>query len=336
MRRALALAEQGRGNVSPNPMVGCVIVHNDQIIGEGYHQEYGQAHAEVNAIYAVKDHNLLAESTCYVNLEPCAHFGKTPPCADLLIEKKVKRVVIGAMDSNPLVGGKGVQKLLNAGIEVSTRVLEKEAKALNVRFFTLIEKKRPYVILKWAQTADGFVARKNFDSKWISGEQSRILVHQWRAEEDAILVGTNTALHDNPRLNVRDWAGKSPLRLVIDKALRLPTTLNLFDRSIPTIVYNFQRSEVSENLTLVKLPKIDFLQALLADLYERKVQSLFVEGGSQLLQSFLNEGLWDEARVFESNTSFSEGIAAPKINAESDQCQLKDDLLTTYKNQGTN
>jgi diaminohydroxyphosphoribosylaminopyrimidine deaminase/5-amino-6-(5-phosphoribosylamino)uracil reductase len=336
MRRALQLAEQGRGHVSPNPMVGCVIVHNDQIIGEGYHQEYGKAHAEVNAIKSVLRDGLLPESTCYVSLEPCAHFGKTPPCADLLVEKNIKRVVIGAMDANPLVGGKGVEILRQAGIEVTTGVLEKEAKELNVRFFTVMEKKRPYVILKWAQTADGFVARKNFDSKWISGEQSRILVHQWRAEEDAILIGTNTAMYDDPQLNVRDWAGKSPLRLVIDKALRLPATLHLLDRSIPTIVYNLQQTEERENLTLVKLPDDNFLEALLSDLYQRKVQSLFVEGGSQLLQSFLKAGLWDEARVFENKINFDEGIEAPKVNVGYSQRQyLKEDLLTTYMNQGT-
>jgi diaminohydroxyphosphoribosylaminopyrimidine deaminase/5-amino-6-(5-phosphoribosylamino)uracil reductase len=336
MRRALQLAEQGRGHVSPNPMVGCVIVHNDQIIGEGYHQEYGKAHAEVNAIKSVLRDGLLPESTCYVSLEPCAHFGKTPPCADLLVEKNIKRVVIGAMDANPLVGGKGVEILRQAGIEVTTGVLEKEAKELNVRFFTVMEKKRPYVILKWAQTADGFVARKNFDSKWISGEQSRILVHQWRAEEDAILIGTNTAMYDDPQLNVRDWAGKSPLRLVIDKALRLPATLHLLDRSIPTIVYNLQQTEERENLTLVKLPDDNFLEALLSDLYQRKVQSLFVEGGSQLLQSFLKAGLWDEARVFENEINFDEGIEAPKVNVGYSQRQyLKEDLLTTYMNQGT-
>jgi diaminohydroxyphosphoribosylaminopyrimidine deaminase/5-amino-6-(5-phosphoribosylamino)uracil reductase len=336
MRRALQLAEQGRGHVSPNPMVGCVIVHNDQIIGEGYHQEYGKAHAEVNAIKSVLRDGLLPESTCYVSLEPCAHFGKTPPCADLLVEKNIKRVVIGAMDANPLVGGKGVEILRQAGIEVTTGVLEKEAKELNVRFFTVMEKKRPYVILKWAQTADGFVARKNFDSKWISGEQSRILVHQWRAEEDAILIGTNTAIYDDPQLNVRDWAGKSPLRLVIDKALRLPATLHLLDRSIPTIVYNLQQTEERENLTLVKLPDDNFLEALLSDLYQRKVQSLFVEGGSQLLQSFLKAGLWDEARVFENEINFDEGIEAPKVNVGYSQRQyLKEDLLTTYMNQGT-
>ena len=337
MERALQLAVLGRGKVSPNPMVGCVIVHDHKIIGEGYHQQYGGPHAEVNAINAVQNPDLLTESTCYVSLEPCAHHGKTPPCADLLVEKGVKRVVIAAVDSNPLVGGKGIEKLKKAGIEVLTGVLEKEAKDLNVRFFTMIEKQRPYVILKWAQTADGFVARKNFDSKWISSEQSRMMVHQWRAEEDAILVGTNTAQYDNPQLNVRDWAGKSPLRLVIDKALRLPQTLHLFDRSLPTIVYNLEQAEDYENLSFVKLAENQFLETLLSDLHQRKIQSLFVEGGSQLLNSFLALGLWDEARVFESETTFEEGIAAPKIKMpQFNQIQLKEDVLRIYSNQGTN
>ncbi|MFT6828147.1 MAG: diaminohydroxyphosphoribosylaminopyrimidine deaminase [Roseivirga sp.] len=337
MERALQLAEQGRGRVSPNPMVGCVIVHDHKIIGEGYHQQYGGPHAEVNAINAVQNPDLLTESTCYVSLEPCAHHGKTPPCVDLLVAKGVKRVIIAAMDSNPLVGGKGIEKLRNAGIEVVTGVLEKEARDLNVRFFTMIEKQRPYIILKWAQTADGFVARKNFDSKWISSEQSRMMVHQWRAEEDAILVGTNTAEYDNPQLNVRDWAGKSPLRLVIDKALRLPQSLNLFDGTLPTVVYNLESNEERENLSLVELPENQFLESLLSDLHQRKIQSLFVEGGSQLLNSFLDLGLWDEARVFESETTFGEGIAAPKIKiTQSNQIQLKEDVLRIYSNQGTN
>ncbi len=337
MARALQLAEQGRGRVSPNPMVGCVIVHDHKIIGEGYHRQYGGPHAEVNAINSVQNLDFLTQSTCYVSLEPCAHHGKTPPCADLLIEKGVKRVVIGAMDSNPLVGGKGVEKLRNAGIEVVIGVLENEARALNARFFTMIEKQRPYIILKWAQTADGFVARRNFDSKWISSEQSRMMVHQWRAEEDAILVGTNTAQYDNPQLNVRDWAGKSPLRLVIDKALRLPRTLHLFDGSLPTIVYNLENNEGRENLNFAKLPENQFLEALLSDLHQRKIQSLFVEGGSQLLNSFLKLGLWDEARVFESKTTFGEGIEAPKIKMpQSNRIQLKEDILRIYANQGTN
>ena len=332
MQRALDLAELGRGHVSPNPMVGCVIVHNNKIIGEGYHQKYGGPHAEVNAVNSVTNPDLLPESTCYVTLEPCAHFGKTPPCADLLVTKKVKKVVIASMDTNPLVGGKGVQKLKDAGIEVSTGVLEEGARNLNRRFFTMIEKKRPYILLKWAQTADGFIARNNFDSKWISSEQSRMMVHQWRAEEDAILVGTNTAQYDNPRLDVRDWHGESPLRLVIDRHLRLPTDLNLFDGSLPTIVYNTQKNEERENLNLVKIGEKDFLQNMLAHLHERKVQSVLVEGGSFLLNSLMALGLWDEARVFECPVLFNEGIMAPNLKGTPQEVlQLQTDLLKIYR-----
>ncbi|WP_084362700.1 bifunctional diaminohydroxyphosphoribosylaminopyrimidine deaminase/5-amino-6-(5-phosphoribosylamino)uracil reductase RibD [Roseivirga echinicomitans] len=332
MQRALDLAELGRGHVSPNPMVGCVIVHNNTIIGEGYHQKYGGPHAEVNAINSVTNPDLLPESTCYVTLEPCAHFGRTPPCADLLVTKKIKKVVIASMDTNPLVGGKGVQKLKGAGIEVSIGVLESAARNLNRRFFTMIEKKRPYILLKWAQTADGFMARNNFDSKWISSEQSRMMVHQWRAEEDAILVGTNTAQYDNPRLDVRDWHGESPLRLVIDRHLRLPTDLNLFDGSLPTIVYNTVKTEEKEHLNFVEIGEKDFLQNILADLYERKVQSVLVEGGSFLLNSLMALGLWDEARVFECPVLFNEGIMAPSLkDASAETIQLQTDVLKIYR-----
>lgn len=332
MQRALDLAKLGRGHVSPNPMVGCVIVHDNKIIGEGYHQEYGSPHAEVNAINSVSDQSLLPESTCYVTLEPCSHFGKTPPCADLLVAKRVKKVVIASLDSNPLVGGKGIQKLENAGIEVSTGVLEIEARNLNCRFFTMIEKKRPYILLKWAQTADGFIARNNFDSKWISSEQSRMMVHQWRAEEDAILVGTNTAQYDNPRLDVRNWHGKSPLRLVIDKNLRLSTDLNLFDGSLPTIVYNTKRNEERGNLNLVKIGEKDFLQNMLTDLHKRKVQSVLIEGGSFLLNSLIALGLWDEARVFECPVLFNKGIMAPNLKSIlHEEARLQTDVLKIYR-----
>lgn len=256
MRRALELAEWGRGYVSPNPLVGCVIVHEDRIIGEGWHREYGGPHAEVNAVNSVENQALLSESTVYVTLEPCAHWGKTPPCANLLVEKKVKKVVIAATDSNPLVGGRGIEILKNAGIEVETGILEKDARWQNRRFFTQIEKQRPYVILKWAQTQDGFVAKENFDSKWISNSHSRQLVHKWRAEEDAILVGKNTAAYDNPRLDVRDWVGKNPIRVVLDSKLELSSELNLFDQSIPTLVFNALKSDNKDNLAWIKLPEI--------------------------------------------------------------------------------
>ncbi len=230
IQRTFELAQSGIGQVSPNPRVGAVVVHDEKIIGEGWHKKYGEAHAEVNAIHSVKDQSLLQESTIYVNLEPCSHFGKTPPCADLLIRHQVKKVVVCNNDPNPLVSGQGIAKLLNAGIEVVTGVLETEGRKLNKRFFTFVEKQRPYIILKWAQTVDGFVARENYESKWISNDFSRQLVHQWRSEEDAVLVGTKTAAHDNPKLDVRDWSGRNPVRVVIDRFLRLSATLHLFNK----------------------------------------------------------------------------------------------------------
>lgn len=332
MQRAIDLALNGRGHVSPNPLVGCVIEFNGNIIGEGYHRKYGEAHAEVNAVNSVADKSLLSGSSVYVNLEPCSHFGKTPPCADLLIEHKVKRVVIANVDSNPLVGGKGIQKLENAGIEIQTGVLEKEGRALNKRFFTFIEKKRPYIILKWAETADGFIARKNFDSKWISGELSRKLVHRWRSEESAILVGKNTALHDDPQLNLRSWTGSDPVRIVIDRNLDLPTNLKIFDGSQRTINYNLIKSETSAKFDYVKLDQNSFLEKLLADLYEKGLQSLIVEGGATTISEFIKLNLWDEARVFTSQTKFETGINSPKISGQliSEQ-QIDNDVLKVYQ-----
>ncbi|SFA77295.1 bifunctional diaminohydroxyphosphoribosylaminopyrimidine deaminase/5-amino-6-(5-phosphoribosylamino)uracil reductase RibD [Algoriphagus aquimarinus] len=331
MRRALELAEFGRGKVSPNPMVGCVIVLEDKVIGEGYHQEYGNAHAEVNAINSVKNPDLLTDSTVYVTLEPCAHYGKTPPCAKLLVEKKVKKVIIAAFDTNPLVGGKGIQILKDAGIEVETGVLEKEARIQNKRFFTQIEKKRPYVILKWAQTQDGFVAREDYSSKWITNASSRRLVHKWRAEEDAIMVGKNTAKYDDPALNVRDWVGKNPLRLVIDSRLELPNTLKLFDEAVPTLCYNTQKSEVIGTLEFVKLNPEFRVNEILEDLYKRNIQSVIIEGGSYLLNKFLESELWDEARVFTSSNKFGSGIAAPIPPAPvSETIEILEDTLRIY------
>lgn len=332
MQRALDLALNGRGYVSPNPLVGCVIVVEGKIIGEGYHKKYGEAHAEVNAVNSVDDKSLLSKSTVYVALEPCSHFGKTPPCADLLLKHNVRKVVIANVDSNPLVGGKGIEKLKNAGIEVETGVLEKEGRELNKRFFTFIEKKRPYIILKWAQTADGFIARKNFDSKWISGELSRQLVHRWRAEESAILVGKNTVFHDDPQLNVRNWSGPNPVRIVIDAKLSLPTTLKIFDGQQRTIIYNTKKSETSPNIEFVKLETEDFVNHLLTDMHRKGLQSVIIEGGSQTLNHFFEKDLWDEARIFTSPTTFGEGIPAPKISAHMlSQTQIDTDLLKIYQ-----
>jgi diaminohydroxyphosphoribosylaminopyrimidine deaminase/5-amino-6-(5-phosphoribosylamino)uracil reductase len=333
MMRALELAEWGRGHVSPNPMVGCVIVHDGFIIGEGYHQQYGGPHAEPNAVRAVDRPELLKESTVYVTLEPCAHFGKTPPCAQLLIDRQVKRVVVAVKDPNPLVAGKGIQMMEAAGIDVEVGLLEQEATALNKRFFTKILKKRPYVILKWAQTQDGFVARADYSSKWISNTHSRQLAHRWRAEEDAIMVGTKTAYYDNPRLNTRDWEGKDPVRVVIDKKLTLDNNLHLFDRSQSTICYNLEKDEEEEKLSFVKLEQDFGLRDILNDLYRRNIQSLIVEGGSFLLQMFISEELWDEARVFIGDTRFGSGIPAPLLNQKPEEMRdIMGDLLCVYKN----
>lgn len=311
MQRALELAKLGLGQVSPNPLVGCVIVHEGKIIGEGWHQKYGEAHAEVNAIRSVADQLLLPQSTLYVTLEPCSHFGKTPPCADLLVEKKVKRVVIANVDSFPEVSGKGIQRLKDATIEVQTGVLEKEGRELNKRFFTFVEKQRPYIILKWAQTADGFIAQSNYESKWISHDLARQLVHKMRSEEDAVVVGTRTAAHDNPRLNVRDWSGRNPVRVVWDRFLRLSEKLSLFDGTQPTLSYNVLKHEEHPNLILARVDERNFIQNVVHDLCQRRIQSVLVEGGAQTLQFFLDAGLWDEAHVVVSTRTFGKGISAP-------------------------
>lgn len=331
MQRALELALLGVGHVSPNPRVGCVIVYDGKIIGEGWHQKYGQAHAEVNAIQSVKEKDLLPMSTMYVTLEPCSHFGKTPPCADLIVEKKIRKVFIANLDSNPLVAGKGIEKLRQAGIEVETGLLEKQARDLNKRFFTFIEKQRPYIILKWAQTADGFIAQSNYESKWISHDLSRQLVHKMRSEEDAVLVGARTASHDNPKLNVRDWTGRNPVRIVIDRFLRLPQSLHLFDRSQPTVVYNVLKHKEHDHLIFARISEENFIHELLTDMHRRKIQSVIVEGGAQTLGFFIQQGLWDEAYVFISPRTFEKGIVAPAIHGRLDKSsRLGDDLLNVY------
>lgn len=332
MQRALQLAQNGAGNVAPNPMVGCVIVHNDTIIGEGWHQQYGGPHAEVNAVNSVKNPDLLSQSTVYVTLEPCAHYGKTPPCANLLVEKKVAKVVVACTDPNPLVAGKGIAILKAAGIDVIENVLQQEALSLNKRFFTFLNKKRPYIILKWAETADGYIARENFDSKWISNEASRMLVHKWRAEESAILVGKNTALHDNPSLTVRDWAGKNPVRIVIDTDLVLPLHLNLFtDKAADTICYNFHKNEKTEGVEFVKIEKENYLQHLLSDMYSRKLLSVLVEGGSKTLQQFISQNYFDEIQKFVSPVEFKNGIKAPIANVHfMPHVASGTDILYTY------
>ena len=287
MRRALELAKNGAGKVSPNPLVGCVIVHDGRIIGEGWHQKYGEAHAEVNAIASVHDKELLKQSTLYVNLEPCSHTGKTPPCADLIVSHNVRTVVIANRDSNPLVSGSGIRKLKAAGMEVITDVLSREGYEVNKRFFIYMEKKRPQIILKWAETADGFIARTNNDSRWISDEYSRQLVHKWRSEEDAVLVASGTAWYDNPMLNVRNWTGRDPVRVVIDRYLKLGSNQHLFDGQQPTLCYNLVKQQDYDNLQFVQLQKENFLERMTEDLYRRRIQSVIVEGGGQLLAQTL-------------------------------------------------
>lgn len=322
MKHCLDLAVQGLGSVAPNPMVGCVIVSDGEIIGEGYHQKYGEAHAEVNAISSVKDKELLKKSILYVNLEPCSHFGKTPPCADLIIEHKIPNVVIGSIDSNVLVSGKGIKKLEEAGISVTVGVLEADCRKLNKRFFTYQEKKRPYVILKWAQTADGFIDVKRHEESTskpiqISNSDSKKLLHLWRSQEQAIMIGTNTALLDNPQLTVREVKGKNPLRITIDKWLRIPKHFYLFDKSTPTLVFTSSEEPSQTNLDFVK---IDFDQEIipqvLNELYKRNIQSLIVEGGENILNNFIDANLWDSARVFISDKKLEKGVSAPVLKKE--------------------
>ena len=321
MQRCMQLAQLGLGNVSPNPMVGSVIVHNNCIIGEGYHEQYGQAHAEVKAINSVKNQALLKESTLYVNLEPCSHHGKTPPCDDLIIEKKIPRVVIACKDTCSLVCGAGIDKLKKAGSDVVYGVLEQEARSLNKRFFTFHEKKRPYIILKWAQTQDGYIDKirkvPTEKASWITHDVCKKLVHKWRSEEDAFMVGTNTAMMDNPQLTTREWKGKNPIRIAIDKTLKMPPTHFLLNDETQTIIFTESPQKQKEKTEFIS---IDFsnpvLPQILGSLYIRSIQSLVVEGGTMLLQSFIDADLWDEARIF-TNTElfFQKGVAAPKIKA---------------------
>lgn len=314
MQRCIELAQKGAGHVAPNPMVGAVLVYKDRIIGEGYHQVYGQAHAEVNCIAAVReeDRHFIALSTMYVSLEPCAHMGKTPPCADLIIRHTIKDVRIGCRDPFPLVDGAGIEKLLAAGVRVKTGILEKECRALNKRFITFYQQRRPYVILKWAQTADGFIAgAAGSDRLMISNAVSNRLVHKWRSQEASILVGTQTALLDDPALTTRLWEGASPVRLVIDKELRLPTGLKLFDSTAKTIVFNMLKHGDKGNVVYYQLTNdSSTIHQVLLALYQLKVQSVIVEGGARLLQSFIDEGCWDETRII-INTQLHAGTGLP-------------------------
>jgi riboflavin biosynthesis protein RibD len=338
--RCIELAKKGLGTTAPNPMVGCVIVHEGKIIGEGFTSLYGGPHAEVNAINSVVDKTLLASSTLYVTLEPCSHYGKTPPCADLITHSSIPEVYIGLRDPHDKVAGKGIQKLEEAGCKVHVGILEQECREHHKRFLTYQEKKRPYIILKWAETQDGFLApdpskrKLNPEPYWITNPYSRQLAHQWRSEEQAILVGTNTVLEDNPKLNTRDWAGKNPIRVILDKDLKIDDDFHVLDKSVKTIVIT-QVSDRSKYLNGVDYAVIDFSKPL-ADqicqvLHQHSITSVLIEGGAKTLQLFINEDLWDEARVFVGPTRCESGIPAPKFAGKLKSTQnIVSDTLSIY------
>lgn len=339
MRRCLQLAALGAGEVAPNPMVGAVLVHEDEIIGEGYHQHYGGPHAEVNCVQSVQFNHreLIAHSTIYVSLEPCAHFGKTPPCADLIISSGIKKVVIGVTDVFSLVAGKGIERMRNHGIEVITGVLGEECRALNERFFTFHEKKRPYIILKWAQNSAGMIGLRSPQRMLISNRFVNREVHKWRSEEPAILIGKNTATLDDPSLTTRLWPGKSPMRLLLDRYLNAPVSAKIFNAEAPLKVFNCLKNEGD---IFVKVPEENFIPGVLSYLYEQEIQSVLVEGGSQILQAFIDEGLWDEARVIEAPAAFvnynGDAVLAPLLKNASLQKEEKilNNTISYYKNTG--
>ncbi len=326
IKRCIEIAKNGLGTTRPNPMVGSVIVHNNKIIGEGYTSNYGGNHAEVNAINSVKNKNLLKKATLYVTLEPCSHFGKTPPCSDLIIKHQIPNVVIGCIDDNEKVAGRGIKKLRDAGCNVIVGVLESACKAHHKRFFTFHNKKRPYIILKWAETTDGFIAPKTKNEKkpvWITNAFSRQLVHKWRTEEQAILVGTHTVLEDNPSLTSRDWVGENPLRLVIDKDEKLSKNSAVFDELAKTIVITNNKVNFSK----------DVAQQICGFLFKKEITSVIIEGGAKTLQTFIDENLWDEARVFTGQAAFKDGIKAPEFSGKLiSEEKIVADVLKIYKN----
>ena len=319
----MQLGKKGLGTTAPNPMVGCVIVHSGRIIGEGYTSPYGGPHAEVNAINSVKHKSLLTQATLYVTLEPCSHHGKTPPCADLIIEHKIPEVVVGLKDPHSKVAGSGIKKLEDAGCTVTVGVLEKECRDHHKRFLCFHEKNRPYVILKWAESQDGFLAphrnTRNAGPEpfWITNTYSKQMVHQWRSQEQAILVGTNTVLDDNPKLTVRNWTGKNPVRVVLDKNLKIPSDFHVMDKSVKTFVLT-RVADASAYVDGINYEIIDFSKPVAAQicnvLFEHSINSVIVEGGFKTLQTFIDEGFWDEARIFRGLSLFGEGLEAPKIN----------------------
>lgn len=317
MTRCIELALKGAGNVAPNPMVGAVLVFQNTIIGEGFHAVFGGPHAEVNCFNSVDPANrsFIKESTLYVSLEPCAHIGKTPPCSNLIIQYGIKQLVIGCRDPFEAVNGKGIEIISKAGIEVIEGILATECKELNKRFFSFHLKKQPYIILKWAQSGDGKIAGTGSERVFISNEFSNVLVHQWRSEEAVIIVGTNTVLHDNPLLNTRLWIGKSPQRMVLDTSLRLPANLNIFTDGEPTTVFNYQKTAVNKNIQYVLIHTNKSIVKQIVDYcYHNQLQSILVEGGATLLQSFIDEGYWDEARIIANEAlTLADGLDAPKL-----------------------
>jgi diaminohydroxyphosphoribosylaminopyrimidine deaminase/5-amino-6-(5-phosphoribosylamino)uracil reductase len=341
MRRCFELARKGLGMTGANPLVGSVIVHKDRIIGEGYHHEFGGPHAEVNAIRAVKEASLLPESTLYCNLEPCSHHGKTPPCSMLIKQKGLQRVVVSNLDPFPSVNGKGIKYMEEAGIDVETACLEDEGAHLNRRFLHYINYRRPYVILKWAQTADGFIdlVREPGDQegpRWISDEVCRTLVHKWRSEESAIMVGTNTILTDNPSLNVRNWAGENPVRITLDRNGRLSDSAQILDGTQETIVFTGIQGNYSGKIQTVQADASYEMVDVMEELFDRQIVSVFVEGGAKLHRSFLESGLWDEARVFTGKMLFDQGVKAPEIDEKPDETvSIGDTKLEVYRNKLT-
>lgn len=325
MKRCIALAKLGLGHAAPNPLVGSVVVHNDRIIGEGYHERCGEAHAEVNAIGSVKDRSLLETSTIYVNLEPCAHFGKTPPCADLIVRSKIPKVVIGTVDPYAEVAGKGIEKLKKAGIDVTVNVLKEECLGLNRRFFTFHEKKRPYVILKWAESADGYMDKVRDKGEkgifWITAPETRSVVHKWRHEEAGILVGKNTVKNDNPSLNCRDFDGNSPTRIIIDQKLRLDYAgFKVGDRSVQTYIFTEKEIESSGKLKFFS-PASFSVEDILNKLYELNIQSVIIEGGAETLSRFTASGIYDEVRVLIGNNQLVDGLKAPVLGGDAELIQ---------------
>ncbi|MAU35791.1 MAG: riboflavin biosynthesis protein RibD [Flavobacteriales bacterium] len=334
MQRCLTLALKGLGNVSSNPMVGCVIVHDNKIIGEGFHQKYGSPHAEVNAIDSVKNKSLLSKSTLYVNLEPCSHFGKTPPCCNLIIEKKIPNVVIGCLDTFSKVSGKGAQRMKDANIKVDIGCLENKCRKLNKRFFTFHEKNRPYIILKWAESKDGYIAPNNQNKPfWMTSNKSKKLVHKWRTEEDAILVGRATVEKDNPLLTSREKKGNNPIRIVIDKSLKLSQNHNIFNSESKTIIFNEILSSDKSTNNYIKINFKKIIDNILEQLYSKNIQSVIIEGGTKTLQSFIDANTWDEARIFTTKKELIQGVIAPNITGMvSEQKEIDVDFLKILYN----